>query len=245
MEDNRNITDSGACRAGVRINKYLSECGVCSRRRADALVEEGRVFINGRPAAAGARVLEGDKVEVDKKRISKQREMVLLAFNKPAGVECTTDHSNPDNIVDYIGFESRIFPIGRLDKASTGLILLTNAGELSDKILRSTNFHEKEYNVRVNRPVTEQFIKKMEKGVPVLDTVTRPCRVKKTGKYTFSIILTQGLNRQIRRMCEYLGYEVVRLKRVRIMNIKLDGLESGKYRFVTGPELEELLREIG
>lgn len=228
----------------TRLNKYLSDCGVCSRRQADKYIEAGRVFVNEKKAVLGMQIYGEDKVEVDGRIISPHEELILIAFNKPKGVECTTDKSNPDNIVDLINYKSRIFPVGRLDKNSSGLILLTNTGELSDKILRGSNGHEKEYEVRVDKPVTAHFLEKMTSGVPILDTVTRPCKAKKTGEYSFNIILTQGLNRQIRRMCEYFGYNVTDLRRIRIMNIKLGSLESGRYRDVTEDELDELLKEL-
>lgn len=228
----------------VRLNKYLSDCGVCSRREADRLIEKGLIIVNGKKASLGTRVSERDKVEYKGRLIRPQKKFILLAFNKPKGIECTTDASNPDNIVDFINYETRIFPIGRLDKNSSGLILLTNRGFISDKILRGSNYHEKEYEVKVNRPVTGDFLKHMSRGVPILDTVTRPCTVKKTGPYSFDIILTQGLNKQIRRMCEYLEYEVTDLKRTRIMNIKLGDLKSGRYRYVSGQELDTLLKDL-
>ena len=244
MDNTKEIIKSQSAGKPVRLNKYLSDCGVCSRRQADRLIEDGEILVNGKKAVLGTQVKEGDRVEYQGKEVKPDDDFVLIAFNKPRGVECTTDKSNPDNIVDYIGFESRIFPIGRLDKNSSGLILLTNTGEISDKILRGSNFHEKEYLVRVDKPVTDEFLEKMAGGVHILDTVTRPCRVWKTGKHTFKIVLTQGLNRQIRRMCEALGYNVAVLQRQRIMNIKLGGLETGKWRFVTKNELDILLKEL-
>lgn len=244
MENAGDFIRSHNDKESVRLNKYLSDCGVCSRRQADKAIEEGRVYVNGRAAVLGMQIFAGDYVEYDKKPVRVQESLVLLAFNKPAGIECTTDEGNPDNIVSFINYKSRIFPIGRLDKNSSGLILLTNTGELSDKILRGSNYHEKEYEVKVNRPVSDIFLKKMAAGVPVLDTVTRPCTVEKTGKYSFNIILTQGLNRQIRRMCAYLCYEVTALKRIRIMNIELGDLETGAFRNVTGDELNELLKGL-
>ena len=244
MDNTKEIIKSQSAGKPVRLNKYLSDCGICSRRQADRLIEDGEILVNGKKAVLGTQVKEGDRVEYQGKEVKPDDDFVLIAFNKPRGVECTTDKSNPDNIVDYIGFESRIFPIGRLDKNSSGLILLTNTGEISDKILRGSNFHEKEYLVRVDKPVTDEFLEKMAGGVHILDTVTRPCRVWKTGKHTFKIVLTQGLNRQIRRMCEALGYNVAVLQRQRIMNIKLGGLETGKWRFVTKNELDILLKEL-
>ena len=244
MENAGDFIKSHNDKESVRLNKYLSDCGVCSRRQADKAIEDGRVYVNGRAAVLGMQIFAGDYVEYDKKPVRVQENLILLAFNKPAGIECTTDEGNPDNIVSFINYKRRIFPIGRLDKNSSGLILLTNTGELSDKILRGSNYHEKEYEVKVNRPVSDIFLKKMAAGVPILDTVTRPCTVEKTGKYSFNIILTQGLNRQIRRMCAYLGYEVTALKRIRIMNIELGGLETGTFRNVAGDELNELLKGL-
>lgn len=229
----------------TRLNKYLSELGYCSRRAADKLIEEGRITINGKLPELGTKVVEGDVVAVDGKPIVSQvgdedwEERVYLALNKPIGIVCTTDTRQRDNIVDFIGHEQRIFPIGRLDKPSEGLILLTNDGDIVNKILRARNHHEKEYIVTVDRPIREGFVEQMAGGVPILDTVTRPCEVEQIGRRTFRIILTQGLNRQIRRMCEHLGYEVVRLKRVRIMNIELD-LAPGEWRNLTEEELTEL-----
>lgn len=239
---------------GVRLNKYLSDGGFCSRREADRLIEAGKVFIDGKVAVMGQKVLEGQKVTVGsadaKKQITRQEELVLIALNKPVGIECTTDKSNPDNIVDFVDYKSRIFPVGRLDKNSEGLILLTNDGALSDKMMRGANYHEKEYVVTVDKPFDNNFIKKMGAGVPIkdeehgIDTVTRKCHVEKISDNKFKIILTQGINRQIRRMCGYFGYNVIKLKRVRIMNIKLDKLPVGKWRMVTTHELKELRRLI-
>ena len=244
MDNTKEIIKSQNAGKPVRLNKYLSDCGVCSRRQADRLIKDGEILVNEKKAVLGTQVKKGDRVEYQGKEIRPADDFVLIAFNKPRGIECTTDKTNPDNIVDYIGFESRIFPIGRLDKNSSGLILLTNTGEISDKILRGSNYHEKEYLVRVDKPVTDEFLEKMAGGVHILDTVTRPCRVWKTGKHTFKIVLTQGLNRQIRRMCEALGYNVAVLQRQRIMNIKLGGLETGKWRYVTEKELDILLKEL-
>ena len=226
----------------VRINKYLSEVGYCSRRVADRLIEDGQVTINGKVPQMGAKVKEGDQVEVKGQRIekSKKQKNIYLAFNKPIGIVCTTDRSvNQNNIIDFIKYPSRIFPIGRLDKLSEGLIFLTNDGDIVNKILRARNNHEKEYIVSVSRPINKDFIQRMSDGVEILDTITKKCFVKKLGPKKFKIILTQGLNRQIRRMCESLGYRVVSLKRVRIMNIKLD-VPTGKYREFTYEELKEL-----
>ena len=230
----------------VRINKYLSEAGVCSRREADRKIEEGRVTINGREAAMGDRVFPGDVVMYGRKVISKEDEAILLVVNKPEGIVCTAEKREKDNIVDYIKYPRRIYPIGRLDKRSHGLLLMTNQGDLVNKIMRSGNYHEKEYIVKVNREVTEKFIKAMADGVylKALVATTRACEVEKVGKRTFRIILTQGMNRQIRRMCETFGYHVVDLKRVRIMNIKLGDLKIGEYRKVTEEEWQELQKQI-
>jgi len=227
----------------TRINKYLSEAGYCSRRAADKLIDDGRVTINGEVPQMGTKIVDGDVVKVDGKSIVKVEEKAIyLVLNKPRGIVCTTDtRVEKDNIIDFINYPKRIFPIGRLDKASEGLILLTNDGDIVNKILRARNNHEKEYIVQVNKPIDKDFIKKMSQGVPILDTITRPCKVEQLTKVRFKIILTQGLNRQIRRMCEYLGYHVQQLKRVRIMNIHLD-LPNGKYREMTKEEFKELNR---
>ena len=226
----------------TRINKYLSEVGYCSRRVADSLIEEGKVTINGEIPEKGTKVEDGDQVEVEGQRIenSTKHEKIYLIFNKPAGIVCTTDRRvESDNIIDFIKYPTRIFPIGRLDKPSEGLIFLTNDGDIVNKILRARNNHEKEYIVSVNRPINRDFIQSMSNGVEILDTITKNCFVKQLGPKKFRIILTQGLNRQIRRMCEYLGYRVKSLKRVRIMNIKLD-VSTGEYREFTKKELFEL-----
>lgn len=229
----------------VRINKYLSEIGFCSRRAADKLIEQGRITVNGKPVEMGIKVSPQDHVAVDGEQVGKKTEKpVYIAFNKPVGIVCTTDTKvEKNNIIDYINYPSRIFPIGRLDKPSEGLIFLTNDGDIVNKILRARNNHEKEYVVTVNKPITKSFVDKMGKGVPILDTLTRPCVVKQTHERKFRIILTQGLNRQIRRMCEYLGYRVVRLKRVRIMNVTLD-IGKGKWRDLTTKELAEINRLV-
>jgi 23S rRNA pseudouridine2604 synthase len=234
-----------ATEEGVRINKHLSEVGYCSRREADKLIEAGRIAVNGVPVVMGQKVTSNDHITVDGHSIDSQGDrQVYLAFNKPVGIVCTTDtRVEKDNIIDYINYPIRIFPIGRLDKPSEGLILLTNDGDIVNKILRARNNHEKEYVVTVNKPITKDFIEKMANGVPVLDTVTRKCVVEQLHKNKFRIILTQGLNRQIRRMCEYLDYRVVALKRIRIMNIELD-MGVGKYRELTRKELSELNRRI-
>lgn len=228
---------------GIRINKYLSEAGVCSRREADRQVELGNVSIDGKTAETGARVLEGQTVCYCGKPISKEQEMILLAFHKPVGIVCTAEKREKNNVIDYLKYPKRIYPVGRLDKDSEGLLLMTNNGEIVNKIMRAGNRHEKEYLVTVNKPVTDSFIRGMAGGVPLVElgTQTRKCKVEKTGKRQFRIILTQGLNRQIRRMCEYFGYRVVKLVRVRIMNIKLGNLPVGKYRDLTHQEWEGLL----
>lgn len=225
----------------TRINKYLSEAGFCSRRAADKLLEEGRIKINGKVPELGTKVSDEDIVEVDGKPIRENEEIpVYIAFNKPVGIVCTTDTKREiDNIIEYISHPKRIFPIGRLDKPSEGLILLTNDGDIVNKILRGKNNHEKEYLVRVDKPLNSKFLEKMRNGVPILDTVTKKCEVERIDDMTFRIVLTQGLNRQIRRMCEFLGYEVKKLKRIRIMNIKLD-IPLGKWRDLTDKELEDL-----
>lgn len=225
----------------VRINKFLTEAGFCSRRAADRLIDDGRVLINGNIPKKGTKISPTDEVRVDGELVVKPKEKpVYIAFNKPVGIVCTTDTKvEKDNIIDFINFNTRIFPIGRLDKPSEGLIFLTNDGDIVNKILRARNHHEKEYEVVVDRPVTSDFIEKMSNGIPILDTVTRKCKVKQTNKKSFKITLTQGLNRQIRRMCEYLDYRVVRLKRVRIMNIQLD-VPVGTYRHLTKRELNEI-----
>lgn len=225
----------------TRINKYLSEVGFCSRRAADKLLEEGRIKINGVVPELGTKVSDEDVVEVDGKPIRENEEApIYIAFNKPVGIVCTTDTKREiDNIIEYINHPKRIFPIGRLDKPSEGLILLTNDGDIVNKILRGKNNHEKEYLVRVDKPLNSKFLEKMRNGVPILDTVTKKCEVERIDDMTFRIVLTQGLNRQIRRMCEFLGYEVKKLKRIRIMNIKLD-MPLGKWRDLTSEELSEL-----
>jgi len=228
----------------TRINKFLSECGYCSRREADKLLEEGRITVNGKVPELGTKVSIDDEIRVDGKLVREKHDKpVYLAFNKPVGIECTTNQNVRDNIVDYINYPKRIFPIGRLDKASEGLIFMTDDGDIVNKILRARNNHEKEYVVTVNKPITDRFIQKMSNGVPILDTVTRKCKVEQISKYVFKIILTQGLNRQIRRMCEYLGYEVTALKRIRIINISLD-VHVGRYRELTPDEIKQLNKLI-
>jgi 23S rRNA pseudouridine2604 synthase len=225
----------------TRINKYLSETGYCSRRAADKLIEEGRVTINDKVPEMGTKIFPGDEIRVDGKLISKPKEdFVYLAFNKPVGIVCTTDvKAEKNNIIDYINHPKRIFPIGRLDKASEGLIFLTSDGDIVNKILRAGNNHEKEYLVTVNKPIDRHFIHKMSNGIPILDTITKKCYVEQISQNSFKIILTQGLNRQIRRMCDYLEYQVVKLKRVRIMNIALD-VPVGKWRNLTKKEMDEI-----
>lgn len=233
----------------VRLNKFLSEAGVCSRREADKLIEQGKIFVDGEKAVTGMKVTGLQEIKVGNKIVNHAERMVLIAVHKPAGVICTTDRREKANIVDYVGYHQRIYPIGRLDKDSEGLILMTNNGDIVNKMMKSSNEHEKEYVVRVNKPVTDKFLKQMAEGVHiqktegkdvVFEAVTKPCQVERVGKDKFRIILTQGLNRQIRRMCEALGYKVVELKRVRIMNIKLGGLKIGTYRNVTEEEMNTL-----
>ena len=228
----------------VRLNKYLSEAGVCSRREADRLIASGRVTVDGRPGETGMKVCPGQKVCIGKKVISRQEEMVVLAVNKPVGIVCTEERRECGSIIRYLDYPVRVTYIGRLDKDSRGLLLMTNNGDIINQIMRSANRHEKEYKVTVDREVTRDFLDRMAAGVPILDTVTRPCQVQKIGKYTFSIILTQGMNRQIRRMCEALGYQVKDLLRTRILNIRLGNLKEGEYRQVTDEELKELYEQI-
>ena len=235
---------SGTDNEGIRLNKYIASSGLCSRREADTLIESGKVTINGETAVQGSKVMDGDIVLVNGRKVTPDDDMVYIAFNKPLGVTCTTDKRDPSNIIDYVGFDERIFPVGRLDKNSSGLILLTNDGSIVNKLLRAENGHEKEYLVTVNRPYDKNFLRSMESGVPVLGQLTLPCKLKPAGDKTFKIILHQGLNRQIRRMCEYLGYKVTRLKRIRFMNITLGDLETGKWRYLTASEKKELLKDI-
>ena len=231
---------------GTRLNKFISEAGVASRRAADRMIEEGRVTINGKPAVVGDRVYEDDIVAVDGKRIAKEEEDIILVFNKPPGVTCTSNPEDKDNVIDYIGYPKRIYSIGRLDKDSQGLLLMTNNGELANRIMHARGEHEKEYIVTVDRTVTKDFVKRMSEGVPIMDgKVTRRCFVEKIDDETFRIILKQGINRQIRRMCEYFGYSVVRLERLRVMNIRLGKLKEGRYRNISKEEREELFRQLG
>ena len=224
----------------MRLNKYRSDAGVCSRREADRLVQDGKVTVDGKTAVLGMQIEEGQEIWVNGKEVRREEKKVLLLFHKPRGIECTANPKVKNNVISYIDYPIRIYYIGRLDKDSEGLLLLTNQGELVNKMMRAGNCHEKEYLVTVDKPVTDDFIRKMSCGVPILGTVTRKCYVEKTGEKSFRIILTQGLNRQIRRMCEYLGYRVKRLKRVRVMNLELGSLPAGQYREATKKELEEL-----
>lgn len=230
----------------VRINKYLSQAGVCSRRQADELIREGKVCVDGETAVSGMKVLRGQKVTVEGKPVHIQEDLIFLAFHKPRGIVCTTSRREKDNIIDYIHYPERIYPVGRLDKDSQGLILMTNDGEAANRIMKARNYHEKEYEVTVNKKITREFIEGMRKPVPLeeIGAVTRECRVTKEGPCQFRIILTQGLNRQIRRMCEYFGYRVTRLKRIRIMNIYLGDLKEGEYRSLTARELRQLKEEL-
>ncbi len=227
-----------------RLNKAISETGYCSRRAADKLIEEGKVKVNGNLPELGTKVTSDDTISVNGKVITKDVENIYLAFNKPVGITCTTERHIQGNIIDYINYPERIFPIGRLDKPSEGLIFMTNDGDIVNKILRSKNSHQKEYIVSVNRKITDDFIRKMGNGVPILDTITDKCKVSKINDLSFNIVLKQGLNRQIRRMCDYLGYEVRTLKRVRIMNISLKNIKVGEYRSFTIQELKEIQNSI-
>ncbi len=230
---------------GKRLNKFVADSGYCSRREADRLIAEGRVQVDGRPGALGDRVLPGMRVTVDGQSLSGRGEKVYIALNKPAGVVCTTDPREPMNVVDYLDYPIRIFPVGRLDKDSEGLLLMTSDGEIINRILRAAGGHEKEYEVEIDRPVTKEFVEKMSAGVPILDTVTLPCRVRRTGEKSFNIILVQGLNRQIRRMCEALGCNVVRLRRIRIMNVRLGAMRPGQWRELSEEELSGLMGRLG
>ncbi|MDD7219834.1 MAG: pseudouridine synthase [Clostridia bacterium] len=231
--------------AKIRINKYLSDTGICSRREADRLIEDGRVTVGNVKAVNGQKILPGERVFVDGRLVEKTDRKVLLLFNKPPGIVCSTRQQREEmTVTDFIHYPIRIYPVGRLDKDSEGLLLMTNEGDLVNRIMRAGNFHEKEYLVKVDRPVDNNFIRKMASGVPILNTVTRPCTVEQTGKYSFRIILTQGLNRQIRRMCQYLGYNVCSLKRIRIMNLTLDGIKEGQYREITEKEWKELQKML-
>jgi len=232
--------------SATRLNKFISESGLCSRREADRFIEKGTVFINGKRAKIGDQVLPGDRVMVNGHNIEPKEEsnFILLAFNKPVGITSTTESNVKDNIVDYVNHSERIFPIGRLDKDSSGLIFLTNNGDIVNKILRAGNKHEKEYVVTVNKPITEDFIFEMSNGVPILGVNTRKCKVRQIGPFVFNIILIQGLNRQIRRMCEHFGYEVTKLERTRIMNINLKGIPTGEFRELTHEELNSIMKSV-
>ena len=224
----------------TRLNKFLSESGYCSRREADRLIEQGRILVNGEKPVLGTKVNDEDEITINGVRLQSKPVPVYIAFNKPVGITCTTDVAIKDNIIDFIKYPERIFPIGRLDKPSEGLLFITNDGNIVNKILRAGNKHEKEYEVTVEKPITEEFIKKMGSGVPILNTVTQKCFVEQLSKFQFRIILTQGLNRQIRRMCEELGYSVQKLKRIRIMHITLDGIATGEWRYLTADEVETI-----
>ena len=238
------IDETTAGGDGVRLNRYLSDSGACSRREADRLIEEGHVTVDGVRAGLGMKITDEQTVLLDGMPVKREEKLVFIALNKPKGIVCTTDRREKDNIIDFLKFDKRIYPVGRLDKDSEGLILLTNDGSIVNKILRAGNYHEKEYVVTVDKPLTAEFLNGMEAGVPILDTVTRPCKIKALDKYTFQIILTQGLNRQIRRMCEYFDYKVLTLKRIRIMNILLGHLQTGGYRNVTDKEIAGLTEAI-
>ena len=224
----------------IRLNKFISETGFCSRREADKLIDGGKVTVNGIIPEMGTQVSEADYIEINGKPLKNKENLIYIAFNKPVGITCTTEHKVNGNIIDFINFPKRIFPIGRLDKPSQGLIFLTNDGDIVNKILRSGNNHEKEYVVTVDKPISTDFVKRMSSGIPILETITKRCFVKKESKYVFTIILTEGLNRQIRRMCEYLGYSVVKLERIRIMNVSIDNLPIGKWRYLTQNELSDI-----
>lgn len=229
---------------GKRLNKFIADSGYCSRREADRLIEEGRVTVDGRAGVLGDRIEPGMVVLVDGQALSGRGEKVYLLLNKPVGIVCTADPREPMNVVDYMGYPVRIFPVGRLDKDSEGLLLLTSDGEIVNRLLRAAGGHEKEYEVEVDRPVTKEFLEGMMAGVPILDTVTLPCKVRRTGDRSFNIVIVQGLNRQIRRMCEYFGYNVRSLRRIRIMNLRLGNMKPGQWRELTKEELAELLRRL-
>ena len=229
--------------AGIRLNKYIAESGYCSRREADRLIAEGRVKLDGKTGALGDRVTSGMRVLVDGQPIGGRSACVYIALNKPRGIVCTADPREPMNVIDYVDYPTRIFPVGRLDKDSEGLLLLTSDGEIVNRLLRAAGGHEKEYEVTVDKPLTSEFMEKMVSGVPILDTVTLPCRLRRTGERSFNLVLTQGLNRQIRRMCEYLGYTVQRLRRVRINSLRLGALKPGQWRELTQDEVARLLAE--
>lgn len=231
-------------RTSINLNKYISSTGICSRREADRWIAEGRVTINDLPTKLGNRVEESDVVKIDGKPLMQKPKTLYIALNKPVGIVCTTDKNEPKNIVDFIGHKERLFPIGRLDKPSEGLIFLTNDGDIVNKILRAGNNHEKEYIVSVDKKITDDFVRKMSNGIPILGTRTKKCKVEKINDRTFKIILVQGLNRQIRRMCEYLDYRVTKLKRIRIMNVKLGRLKIGEWRELTKEEMDIILEKV-
>ncbi len=228
----------------INLNKYISSTGICSRREAEKLIVDGRVTINGKPTQLGNRVVDGDVVKIDGKPLKNKPKTLYIAFNKPIGIVCTTDSKERKNIVRYINHPERLFPIGRLDKPSEGLIFLTNDGDIVNKILRAGNNHEKEYIVTVNKVITSEFLQKMSQGIPILGTVTKKCTIEKLTDFKFKIVLTQGLNRQIRRMCEFLDYEVTKLKRTRIMNVNLDRLETGQWRELTNEEMKKIHKMV-
>lgn len=230
---------------GKRLNKFIADSGYCSRREADRLIGEGRVRVDGRVGVLGDRILPDMAVVVDGQSLSGDGEKVYIALNKPVGIVCTADPREPMNVVDYLNYPIRIFPVGRLDKDSEGLLLMTSDGEIVNRLLRAAGGHEKEYEVTVDRPVTREFLEGMMKGVPILDTVTLPCRVRRTGERSFNIIIVQGLNRQIRRMCEYFGYNVTALRRIRIMNIRLGSMKPGQWRELTESEFTTLMNQLG
>ena len=229
---------------GKRLNKFIADSGYCSRREADRLIEEGRVTVDGRTGVLGDKILPGMTVKVNGKALTGQGEKVYLLLNKPAGIVCTADSREPMNVVDYLDYPVRVYPVGRLDKDSEGLLLMTSDGDIVNRLLRAAGGHEKEYEVMVDRAVTPDFLEKMAAGVPILDTVTLPCKIRRTGEKSFNIILVQGLNRQIRRMCEALGYRVTYLRRIRIMNLRLGKMQPGQWRELTSGELETLLRSL-
>ena len=229
---------------GKRLNKFLADSGYCSRREADRLIEEGRVTVDGRTGVLGDKILPGMTVKVNGKALTGQGEKVYLLLNKPAGIVCTADSREPMNVVDYLDYPVRVYPVGRLDKDSEGLLLMTSDGDIVNRLLRAAGGHEKEYEVMVDRAVTPDFLEKMAAGVPILDTVTLPCKIRRTGEKSFNIILVQGLNRQIRRMCEALGYRVTYLRRIRIMNLRLGKMQPGQWRELTSGDLETLLRSL-
>lgn len=248
MREKQNNNQSQQTTSGKRLNKYISESGYCSRREADKLIEQNRVTINGKIPELGTKVQTGDCVKVNGKIINasdaSKADRIYIAYNKPVGIICTTERHVKGNIIDAINHQQRIFPIGRLDKPSEGLIFLTSDGDIVNKILRAENAHDKEYLVTVDKPLSERFVERMQRGVPILGTVTKPCKVQIKSRFVFSIILTQGLNRQIRRMCEYLGFEVLKLKRTRIMSVTLKGLKVGQWRDLTTQEMAEINQAV-